>query len=127
MAELPTSPTKQQNRSLETTVIIDCKTPSSSSSSSSSAVKQVIEEKTRQDFTTVDAFKCKPSPGLCTPDRLKLPKPFKYPERYTSPTDHMMSPISKGLLARTRRGRAGALLPPSITPSKIHELQPQAT
>ncbi|KAL6287745.1 hypothetical protein ACE6H2_012135 [Prunus campanulata] len=46
-----------------------------------------------------------------TPDRLKVPKAFKYPERYTSPTDLMMSPVTKGLLARNRKG--GALLPPS--------------
>lgn len=30
--------------------------------------------------------------------------------RYTSPTDMMMSPVTKGLLARNRKG--GALLPP---------------
>ncbi|KAF1002675.1 hypothetical protein AG4045_006258 [Apium graveolens] len=32
-----------------------------------------------------------------TPDRLKVPKPFKFPERYTSPTDLMVSPVSKEL------------------------------
>lgn len=69
-----------------------------------------------------DNYKCKVSTGLGTPDRLLLPKPFKYPERYTSPTDHILSPISKGLLARkTRKG--GALLPPSIIQSKIQELR----
>ncbi|CAI9109842.1 OLC1v1009753C1 [Oldenlandia corymbosa var. corymbosa] len=41
-----------------------------------------------------------------TPDRLKVPKAFKYPERYTSPTDLMMSPISRGLLARSRKTTA---------------------
>ncbi|XP_009365973.2 uncharacterized protein LOC103955799 isoform X2 [Pyrus x bretschneideri] len=46
------------------------------------------------------------------PDRLKVPKAFKFPERYTSPTDMIMSPVTQGLLARNRRG--GALLPPSI-------------
>ncbi|XP_052723291.1 uncharacterized protein LOC108345305 isoform X3 [Vigna angularis] len=45
-----------------------------------------------------------------TPDQLRVPKAFKYPERYTSPTDMMMSPITKGLLARTRRG-GGVMLP----------------
>ncbi|KAL1338215.1 hypothetical protein HN51_032901 [Arachis hypogaea] len=53
-----------------------------------------------------------------TPDRLRVPKAFKYPERYTSPTDLMVSPVTKGLLARTKRG--GALLPPpSKTETKI--------
>ncbi|KAK4851274.1 hypothetical protein QYF36_013760 [Acer negundo] len=55
-----------------------------------------------------------------TPDRLKVPKAFKYPERYRSPTDSMMSPVSKGLLARNRKG--GALLPPSLNQPKIQEL-----
>jgi len=30
--------------------------------------------------------------------------------RYTSPTDLMMSPITKGLLARTKRGGGGGVL-----------------
>ncbi|KAF3654246.1 putative serine carboxypeptidase-like 25-like [Capsicum annuum] len=47
-----------------------------------------------------------------TPDRLKVPKPFKYPERYTSPTDQMMSPVSKRLLI-VRSRKASTLLPPS--------------
>ncbi|KAJ1381936.1 hypothetical protein SESBI_44670 [Sesbania bispinosa] len=46
-----------------------------------------------------------------TPDRLRVPKAFKYPERYTSPTDLMVSPVTKGLLARSKKG-GGALLPP---------------
>ncbi|KAK9671348.1 hypothetical protein RND81_12G023800 [Saponaria officinalis] len=104
------TPLKERNQSLE--VKVECKTPPS-------APKQVIDDTSN----TIDNCKCKPSPALCTPDRLKVPKPFKYPERYTSPTDHMMSPISKGLLARSRRG--GALLPPSKTLSKVNELRSQ--
>ncbi|XP_050380915.1 uncharacterized protein LOC126798117 [Argentina anserina] len=48
---------------------------------------------------------------ITTPDRLKVPKAFKFPERYTSPTDKIMSPVTKGLLARNRKG--SSLLPPS--------------
>ncbi|KAF8408214.1 hypothetical protein HHK36_007359 [Tetracentron sinense] len=51
-----------------------------------------------------------------TPDRLRVPKAFKYQERYRSPTDLMMSPVSKGLLARSRK--TGALLPPAKNPQK---------
>ncbi|XP_058184858.1 uncharacterized protein LOC131302313 [Rhododendron vialii] len=58
------------------------------------------------------------------PYRLNVPKPFKYPERYTSPTDQMMSPISKGLLARSRK-KPGMLLPPSKNQTKIQELTVQ--
>ncbi|XP_021905278.1 uncharacterized protein LOC110820162 [Carica papaya] len=58
-----------------------------------------------------------------TPDRLKLPKAFKYPERYRSPTDSVMSPVTKGLLARNRKG--GILLPPSINHTKIQDLHVQ--
>ncbi|KAK8565992.1 hypothetical protein V6N13_021062 [Hibiscus sabdariffa] len=60
----------------------------------------------------------------CTPDRLKVPKAFKYPERYRSPTDSMMSPVTKGILARNRKA-GGSLLPPSINQTKIHELRAQ--
>ncbi|MCD7458948.1 hypothetical protein HAX54_039672 [Datura stramonium] len=50
--------------------------------------------------------------GNSTPDRLKVPRPFKYPERYTSPTDQMMSPVSKRLLIGRSR-KTSTLLPPS--------------
>ncbi|XP_047319494.1 uncharacterized protein LOC124922900 [Impatiens glandulifera] len=60
---------------------------------------------------------------VVTPDRLKVPKPLKYPERYKSPTDQMMSPISKGILARTRKGGGGRLLPPSLIQPKDLTLQ----
>ncbi|KAG5624154.1 hypothetical protein H5410_009372 [Solanum commersonii] len=53
-----------------------------------------------------------PNSPINTPDRLKVPKPFKYPERYTSPTDQMMSPVSKRLLIGRSR-KASTLLPPS--------------
>ncbi|KAM6573005.1 hypothetical protein CsatA_017085 [Cannabis sativa] len=55
-----------------------------------------------------------------TPDRLNVPKAFKYPERYRSPTDSMMSPVTKNLLARTRKG--ASLLPPSKNQLKIQDL-----
>ncbi|RDX84602.1 hypothetical protein CR513_34330, partial [Mucuna pruriens] len=55
-----------------------------------------------------------------TPDLLSVPKAFKYPERYTSPTDLMMSPVTKGLLARTKRG--GAVLPPGKNQPKILDM-----
>ncbi|XP_027925035.1 uncharacterized protein LOC114182364 isoform X2 [Vigna unguiculata] len=62
-----------------------------------------------------------------TPDHLRVPKAFKYPERYTSPTDMMMSPITKGLLARTRRGGGGGgyggvMLPPDKNQPKILDM-----
>ncbi|CAA0828364.1 hydroxyproline-rich glycoprotein family protein [Striga hermonthica] len=47
-----------------------------------------------------------------TPDRLKVPaEPFKYLERYTSPTDQMMSPVTRRIIARSKKGIK--LLPPS--------------
>ncbi|KZV27219.1 hypothetical protein F511_25003 [Dorcoceras hygrometricum] len=54
-----------------------------------------------------------------TPDRLKVPKAFKYPERYTSPTDQIISPVTRGILARSKMGRK--LLPPSANQPKIEE------
>nr|ACZ74665.1 hydroxyproline-rich protein [Phaseolus vulgaris] len=62
-------------------------------------------------------------PVTVTPDHLRVPKAFKYPERYTSPTDLMMSPITKGLLARTKRGGGGgAMLPPGKNQPKILDM-----
>ncbi|ERN07523.1 hypothetical protein AMTRI_Chr10g226060 [Amborella trichopoda] len=44
---------------------------------------------------------------------------FRFPERYRSPTDLMVSPVSKGLLARNRKH--GIILPPTTNASKILE------
>ncbi|XP_072980408.1 uncharacterized protein [Typha angustifolia] len=55
----------------------------------------------------------KPSTGLrrdgggktaVTPVLLQIPKLFKFPERYRSPTDLIISPVSKSLRSRTRHG-----------------------
>ncbi|GAB2279917.1 hypothetical protein Dimus_014552 [Dionaea muscipula] len=56
--------------------------------------------------------------SIRTPERLKVPKAFKYPERYMSPTDHMISPVSKGILSRGRRAdQKKAILSPSPSPA----------
>ncbi|KAG2304131.1 hypothetical protein Bca52824_032782 [Brassica carinata] len=54
---------------------------------------------------------------IVTPDRLRVPVAFKHPERYRSPTDAMMSPVTQGLLARSRKP-SGSLIPPSFNLSK---------
>ncbi|KAB2064301.1 hypothetical protein ES319_A09G009600v1 [Gossypium barbadense] len=59
-------------------------------------------------------------PKTCTPRRLNLPNAFNFPER--SPTDSVVSPVTRGLLARDRKA-GGSLLPPSINQAKIHELR----
>ncbi|KAK9271633.1 hypothetical protein L1049_001996 [Liquidambar formosana] len=96
----PKSPIQSEN------TLLDCKTPPQN---------QQTDEKSQNSGSD-----CRKS---ATPDRLKVPKAFKYPERYTSPTDLMMSPVSKGLLARSRRG--GALLPPTRNQTKIQDLRLQ--
>ncbi|XP_077230402.1 hydroxyproline-rich glycoprotein family protein [Tasmannia lanceolata] len=50
------------------------------------------------------------------PDHVKVPKAFNFPERYMSPTDHILSPVSKGLLARNKK--IGGRLPPTKNPPK---------
>ncbi|GMN42104.1 hypothetical protein TIFTF001_011324 [Ficus carica] len=92
--------------------------------------KAVSEHKTPTPIPQTDQTPLQTSPNSgidlrkpATPDRLKVPKAFKYPERYRSPTDSMMSPVTKGLLARSRKG--GALLPPSKNHHKIHDLRLQ--
>ncbi|KAL8193481.1 hypothetical protein R6Q57_026616 [Mikania cordata] len=54
------------------------------------------------------------SAKIATPNRLTVPKAFKYPEMYKSPTDQIMSPVSKGLMARTKYRKSSALLPSSF-------------
>ncbi|GAB4828677.1 hypothetical protein Ancab_018343 [Ancistrocladus abbreviatus] len=80
-------------------------------------------ENTIMEINGSDCQKIKPGSG--TPDRLKVPKACKYPERYTSPTDHMISPISRGLLARSRK--PGMLLPPQHILPKMQDAQNQDT
>ncbi|KAI3799133.1 hypothetical protein L1987_34423 [Smallanthus sonchifolius] len=63
------------------------------------------------------------SAKIATPDRLTVPKAFKYPEMYKSPTDQIMSPVSKGLLARTKSRKSSALLPSSFTRNQQHKIQ----
>ncbi|KAL3702179.1 hypothetical protein R1sor_020201 [Riccia sorocarpa] len=54
------------------------------------------------------------------PPHIKVPpkKLFGYPEKYKSPTDAMVSPISKGLLARNRRP-ARTLAAPIVPPKAL--------
>jgi hypothetical protein len=119
---LPKSPIQSEN------TITDCKTPP-------------LIQQNDQIYQNPGNDLRKPT----TPERLKVPKAFKYPERYfflvfhihfmfsiaicniflvlyffgryRSPTDSMMSPVTKGLLARSRKG--AMLLPPSINQTKV--------
>ncbi|GJU40468.1 hypothetical protein Tco_1193425, partial [Tanacetum coccineum] len=43
------------------------------------------------------------------PSPLIVPKAFKSPEMYTSPTDLIMSPVSKDLLARTKSKKSSTV------------------
>ncbi|KAI3784907.1 hypothetical protein L1987_44015 [Smallanthus sonchifolius] len=54
------------------------------------------------------------------PTPLIVPKAFKYPEMYMSPTDSIMSPVSKGLLARTRSKKSSRQLRNSATSTEQH-------
>ncbi|XP_059624575.1 uncharacterized protein LOC132267432 [Cornus florida] len=83
------------------TTLFDSKTPNS-------------EQQTDQNCPNSCTDSQKPS----TPDRLKVPKAFKYPERYTSPTDLVVSPVSK-VLARSRK--SGTLLPPTKIQPKMQD------
>ncbi|XP_076891561.1 uncharacterized protein LOC143543009 [Bidens hawaiensis] len=63
------------------------------------------------------------SAKIGTPNRLTVPKAFKYPEMYKSPTDQIMSPVSKGLLAKSKSMKSSARLPPSAAPKQEHKGQ----
>ncbi|ESR40064.1 Hydroxyproline-rich glycoprotein family protein [Citrus sinensis] len=94
-----------------------CPAPEPESSRSSCQLIMAMEE-----YKTKTHPQPQESRKTNTPDRIKVPKAFKYPEsaRYRSPTDSMMSPVTKGLLARHRKGPA--LLPPTINHQQIQEL-----
>ncbi|KAI3669953.1 hypothetical protein L6452_41467 [Arctium lappa] len=66
-----------------------------------------------------------PTPPLATaaPTPLIVPKAFKYPEMYLSPTDLIMSPVSKGILARTRSKKSSHPLQSSSTSKEQHKIQ----
>ncbi|CAH1420957.1 unnamed protein product [Lactuca virosa] len=63
-------------------------------------------------------------PTAVTPTPLIIPKVFKYPEMYTSPTDLIMSPVSKGILARTTSKKSSLpLLNSSTTNKEQHKME----
>ncbi|XP_050226285.1 uncharacterized protein LOC126676176 [Mercurialis annua] len=91
--------------------------------------KQVQSEATVLEFKTPPQDQKKDQKSInsgsdlrksSTPNRLKLPIAFKYPEKYRSPTDLMISPITKGLLARNRKN--GSILPPTLNQPKVQDI-----
>ncbi|XP_024978540.1 protein HUA2-LIKE 1-like [Cynara cardunculus var. scolymus] len=62
-------------------------------------------------------------PATVAPTPLIVPKAFKYPEMYMSPTDLIMSPVTKGILARTRSNKSSHPLQPSSTSKEQHKIQ----
>ncbi|KFK37672.1 hypothetical protein AALP_AA3G013600 [Arabis alpina] len=87
--------------------------------SSESPPRLVPETEPNQDSPS-KATTNEPMKKIGTPDRLRVPVALKYQERYRSPTDAMMSPVTKGLLARNRKA-SGSLLPPSFNLTKIQD------
>ncbi|KAK9050040.1 hypothetical protein SSX86_030991 [Deinandra increscens subsp. villosa] len=63
------------------------------------------------------------SQAPAAPTPLVIPKAFKHPEMYTSPTDSIMSPVSKGLLARTRSKKSSRTLRSSSASTEQHKVQ----
>ncbi|KAF5791966.1 hypothetical protein HanRHA438_Chr09g0412561 [Helianthus annuus] len=65
-----------------------------------------------------------PPPSTTTaPTPLVVPKPFKHPEMYMSPTDSIMSPVSKGIFARTKSKKLSRQLRNTSTSKEQHKLQ----
>eukprot|EP00249_Psilotum_nudum_P001891 c14636_g1_i1 orf=259-723(-) len=62
------------------------------------------------------------------PNPVKVPPKmfFPYSDRYASPTDNIMSPISKGLLARNRKPirQVPAVTPPKMLTNTFGEVEP---
>jgi len=85
----------------------------------SSPPRPFPESSRKHDSPPPRASTNEPMKKIGTPDRLRVPIAFKYPERYRSPTDAMMSPVTKGLLARTRKS-SGSLIPPSFNQTKVN-------
>ncbi|CAM6105146.1 unnamed protein product [Calypogeia fissa] len=60
------------------------------------------------------------------PPHIKVPpkKLFGYPERYRSPTDAMVSPVSRGLLIRNRRPARtlAPMVPPKALENTFHDV-----
>ncbi|XP_065855288.1 uncharacterized protein [Euphorbia lathyris] len=107
MENLQKSPIKEANQAEEQSPIeMECKTPIQDNKNDPKSMN-----------SSGDSRKTN------TPDRLQVPKAFKYPERYRSPTDLMVSPVTKGILARNRK--VASLLPPSINHPKVQDVGPE--
>ncbi|KAL8231472.1 hypothetical protein R6Q57_001250 [Mikania cordata] len=63
-----------------------------------------------------------PAPAAA-PSPLVVPKAFKYPEMYMSPTDSIISPVSKGILARSRSRKSSIPLRNSSKQTNKHKIQ----
>ncbi|PWA48035.1 hypothetical protein CTI12_AA494620 [Artemisia annua] len=61
-----------------------------------------------------------PASNTSVPSPLIVPKAFKYPEMYASPTDSIISPVSKDILARTKSKKSSISLRNSSSTVKEH-------
>eukprot|EP01018_Ginkgo_biloba_P013423 Gb_26295 [translate_table: standard] len=83
-------------------------------------VTSVLKEKNTEHRNIV-ARRNKEEGKRVSPPNVKVPpkKVFGFPERYRSPTDSIMSPTSRGLLARNRRSMRPIELPAYVPPKAM--------
>lgn len=88
----------------------------------------VLKEKNRGGHQNIVARRNKEEGKKISPPNVKLPpkRPFGFPERYKSPTDSIMSPATRGLLARNKKYMRPMELPTYVPPKAVEGTVPSA-
>lgn len=81
----------------------------------------VLKEKNSEGHQNIVARRNKEEGKKITPPNVKVPpkRAFGFSERYRSPTDSIMSPATRGLLARNKKSMRPIELPTYVPPKSV--------
>lgn len=88
----------------------------------------VLKEKNSEGHQNIVARRNKEEGKKITPPNVKVPpkRAFGLSERYRSPTDSIMSPATRGLLARNKKSMRPMELPTYVPPKAVESTLPSA-
>ncbi len=91
-------------------------------------IPSVLKEKNSEGPQNIVARRNKEEGKKITPPNVKVPpkRAFGFPERYRSPTDSIMSPATRGLLARNKKSMRPIELPTYVPPKAVESTLPSA-
>lgn len=84
-------------------------------------IPSVLKEKNSEGHQNIVARRNKEEGKKITPPNVKVPpkRAFGFSERYRSPTDSIMSPATRGLLARNKKSMRPIELPTYVPPKAV--------